>query len=215
MRAAAEDRPDRRTKRLWNSCVIALALPAAIVALAAGGRALADVLPPPPDDCLAGTRPDSGHGCQYCEPNTCVDDSHCGSGLHCGPAQLCVETVSCCGGWGGCDYPESAPASCVGGACSFGICTTLSVCLPGGADADADSDAGADADADAGADADADAAGDARADAAGDGGEPTVVIGSPGCGCSTTNGVHVLWLVASAAVAATALALDRRQRRRR
>ncbi|MBI5501877.1 MAG: hypothetical protein HY907_16660 [Deltaproteobacteria bacterium] len=167
----------------WRGVVPGLS--AAMIVLAGAAPALADVALPPPDDCPAGTYGTSGHGCSYCRPRTCVDDSDCGSPWHCGTAPLCVEEVDCCSR-SGCTGVESAPSVCSGGMCAFttSSCRTLSVCLPGGADGNAD------------------------------GGGAVVEPGSPGCGCSAATRINVLWLAACAVVAEGALALDRRRRRR-
>jgi MYXO-CTERM domain-containing protein len=206
-----------------------------IVVLAGGGPVPADVAPPPPDDCPEWTTPSSAHGCAYCESRTCVDDTRCGRGRHCGTAALCVETVDCWS-WSGSYQVQSTIAACPDGTCAAGSCETMRVCLPGAADADADGDADVGGDGegaadeggagDGDADRDADAGGppdeigaegrdgDAGGDAGGDGGAPTVVVNSPGCGCSAASPAGVLSFAAFLLVFGAALAVDLRRRRR-
>ncbi|MAC25779.1 MAG: hypothetical protein CMN31_29205 [Sandaracinus sp.] len=110
---------------------------AALLALALAPAAHADVVGPPPDDCPAGSTPESCHGGPYCAPSRCETDADCADGTVCEARDLCLSTVSCAGLL----PPDVDPAefdrdavSTDCGSCEAG-CAPIAVCVaPGGGD---------------------------------------------------------------------------------
>ena len=69
------------------------------------GPVLADVVPPPPNDCMEGTRGGTGHGGAYCSPKACSADSECSGGEVCRDVPLCAAEIV-----GGGRRPPGTPA---------------------------------------------------------------------------------------------------------
>jgi hypothetical protein len=118
---------------------------AVLVCVAWSRGARADVLSPPPDDCVVGSEGVDCHGPPRCAPLSCAGNGDCDDGWSCQLIDLCIEYDNCNGGWG---EPNSVPnvtSSCAGGAaCASGTCTPSSVCAPGGGPDDAGADAAVD-----------------------------------------------------------------------
>ncbi|HJL18392.1 MAG TPA: MYXO-CTERM sorting domain-containing protein [Sandaracinaceae bacterium LLY-WYZ-13_1] len=97
--------------------------------------AAADVVGPPPDDCVLGAEGTVCHGLEYCRPLDCTSDADCDGGEICQTRDLCIETRTC----GGRRLPDSGPPPSVASAtatcseaCAEGTCETRNVCVPDG-----------------------------------------------------------------------------------
>jgi hypothetical protein len=100
---------------------------------ASTGRA--DVVSPPPEQCLDGTTPSTGHCGPHCQPTECTGNADCQTGT-CRELSLCTTTIVCAGlvapGEDLSRYERlKATASCESAPCAEGECTPLKVCATG------------------------------------------------------------------------------------
>ncbi|WAS98163.1 MYXO-CTERM sorting domain-containing protein [Nannocystis punicea] len=110
-----------------------LSVVAATLLLATASRsAHADAISEPPS-CPEGTTPGGCHGGEYCDPNTCVDDSNCSEGKVCMEVERCADTVSCGGGLtstGGGYTADNVLGACgEGDSCAVGTCRSFKLCV--------------------------------------------------------------------------------------
>lgn len=68
------------------------------VAMGSSPLVWADAVPPPPTNCPQGAAGETGHGGEYCAPQTCQSDQDCKGGNVCRDAGLCELSRSYCGG---------------------------------------------------------------------------------------------------------------------
>jgi hypothetical protein len=90
-----------------------------VAATGSGRNAAADVVGPPPTDCVPGTRPQTSHSGAYCGPSICNSGSDCPAGVPCRPVGFCQVGI---GVRGYCDGS---------GRCAAGTCSTFQVCIAG------------------------------------------------------------------------------------
>jgi hypothetical protein len=83
----------------------------------------ADVIGPPPTDCVPGTLPRSSHGAAYCVPWTCVTGAGCPAGVACRSQPFCVV---------GSGTSPAVQGYCdANGHCATGTCEAFQVCIAG------------------------------------------------------------------------------------
>ncbi|MCC6624519.1 MAG: hypothetical protein IT385_24945 [Deltaproteobacteria bacterium] len=107
-----------------------LAALASLVVLVLAPVARADVVPPPPDDCIEGTRPSTCHGGPHCRPELCPAGDTCTDGFTCQTKRVCTGELQCAGDWGGGEPPPKTKV--VLGECTSSCtsCEDLRLCLP-------------------------------------------------------------------------------------
>jgi hypothetical protein len=122
----------------WTTFAGALAL--ALVST----RARADAVPPPPNDCPAGSQGETCHGSPYCQPAACKTDADCTTGQTCAVVSLCISMTSCFGSvappdGGSNTIPEqnvvgpcNADGTCDGVGGGGASCTPVRVCATPG-----------------------------------------------------------------------------------
>ena len=93
---------------------------ALLLVLGLCSAARADVVEPPPTDCIAGSRGFTCHGGVGCEPVHCMLDSDCAAGERCELRSLCVGSFDCF--WSG-------PQPIVTGPCESEPCVAGSMCV--------------------------------------------------------------------------------------
>lgn len=175
--------------------------------LSLAGTAAADVVPPEPTDCPAGSIGATCHGGPFCRPDTCDTQADCDAGFICEDTQACISTIDC-GGIGGPAPTDAFEGLCGGdGSCATGTCEARKLCLPeGGATAVSSSATTSGA-----------GAGASSSVAGGNGGNGGSSEGTTrvdqGCGCEVVGGdaSSAWWLLAGAL---GALPLWRRRRGR-
>lgn len=116
--------------------------------------ALADVVSPPPEECIEGASPTTSHCGPHCTDHEC--GTGCEDGLECRELPLCVQIRECTSGYG--TFSETViHGSCETEPCeeSEAECLSMTVCAdPIGEDADVSEDADVPEDADEPRDAD-------------------------------------------------------------
>ncbi len=135
------------------------------------GAAAADAVPPPPTDCVPGSKGDTCHGGPHCRPRICSNDDACASGESCQALRLCIDQIDC-GGLGGPSLGDQVTGACDSGACSQGSCQTVMVCAPASTTSTTGATTGG---------------GPAAGAGGGDDGGPTTRV-DQGCGCRKAGG---------------------------
>ncbi len=105
---------------------------ALLVVLVPVGAALADDVPPPPKDCVPGSRETTGHSGPYCAPATCSASAPY-KDASCETRKLCIVMKTLDGGRRPRQPPPVVPtvvAACDRKPCAQGVCKALKVCVP-------------------------------------------------------------------------------------
>jgi MYXO-CTERM domain-containing protein len=99
----------------------------ALLLLAPGARARADVVESPPEDCPPSSVGDTCHGGPFCKLITCTMNTDCTDGATCQDVMACVGSISCGGLEGGGDPPiPTTTGPCKEG----GTCDGEALCKP-------------------------------------------------------------------------------------
>jgi len=99
---------------------------AALLWLAPGLGARADVVDRPPADCPQGSVGDTCHGGPFCRPMTCSMDSECVGDATCQDVMACIGSIDCTGGGGG--TAADPPIPTITGPCKDGVCGADTTC---------------------------------------------------------------------------------------
>ena len=110
---------------------VRMAFGALVLSVLSFGRARADAIGPPPDDCPRFSIPSACHGPPFCRLDACMGSIDCDPGEDCILRELCMGT-STCGGLGG----SSTVATVLGDNCTgcAGLCQSQFVCSTTGRD---------------------------------------------------------------------------------
>ena len=99
----------------------------ALLLLAPGASARADVVDRPPDDCPPSSVADTCHGGPFCKLVTCTVNTDCSDGATCQDVMACIGGISCGGLEGGGDPPiPTTTGPCKEG----GTCDGEAMCKP-------------------------------------------------------------------------------------
>jgi MYXO-CTERM domain-containing protein len=89
---------------------------------------LADVVGPPPTNCIPGTIGEASHAGPYCQIETCEDDGGCAAGLECHAQGFCIEDIRGASFGGPFTVPHAVALCSPDEPCARGECRPFSIC---------------------------------------------------------------------------------------